>query len=298
MERVAADDDVRTSTQVTAAITAADIQNQGRPQVTVVNATPAGTSAGVSFAVIPSMANILSVLGSIATMTAVKFAAQQSALDNAVTNLQSYLTNQSASINNLNAQLSAANNQVASLSSQNASLNQQVQQQGTQITQLQSQIAVAGNQTASPLEIAQSLKGVVDQIQQTAANTAGMQTTLTNLNVQMKTLVNVARDSQTGEADRAAGFSRPQSAARPRIVMYRFIFRLARYRTSMPRSRAERDRQAVRRQQIHRLPRNAAHRAYRLRRWHRRLRAAALLRRNANHSTIPRGVAIGSAVVA
>jgi hypothetical protein len=203
------------STQVTAAVTAADVQTSGTATITVANTSPAGTSAGVSFSVIPSISDIVNVLNGIATMTADQFPAQQPALVNAANNLQGYLTNQGATINTLNAQLSDANSQVGSLTSQNASLNQQVQQQAAQITTLQSQVAAAQNQTASPFEIAQSLKNVVDKIQQTAASTPGMQSTLTNLNVQMKTLVNVSRDAQTGEASAQLVFPDPSALPDP-----------------------------------------------------------------------------------
>ncbi len=203
------------STQVTAAITAADIQTQGTATITVASVTPAATSAGVTFSIIPSITDILSVLDGIASMTAAQFSTQQPTLAGAESNLHSYLTNQEAAINGLNAQLSAANAQTASLTSQNASLSQQVQQQATQITQLQSQLAAASNQAASPLEIAQSLKSVVDQIQQTAASTPGMQATLTNLNVQMKTLLSVARDTPTSPAEAQLVFPDPNALPDP-----------------------------------------------------------------------------------
>ncbi len=171
------------STQLTAAIAVADVAQVGQVSVTVTNAPPGATgliSNAVIFSVISDIGDIINQLKAIPSVPAALLA-----------ELQTYVTLQQSQIDSLTGQLSDSQTQNGNLTTQVANLNQQVTQQNAQITQLQSQLAAAKTQTASPLQVAQSFKGVVDTIQQAARDAGGVQTTLTNMNVQLKTLVSV-----------------------------------------------------------------------------------------------------------
>ncbi len=203
------------ATQLTAAILASDIAAVGQPAVTVVNPAPGGTSNAVAFSIISDVTEVLNTLnGATQNFTTLQqFQALQPGLITALSELKTYLNNEDTTISNLQSQLTGAQTQMANLTSQNSNLNAQVAQQQTTITQLQAQVAAAKNQTASPVDIAKSFKGVVDQIQQAALNAGGVQTTLTNMNVQLKALVSVQQPAAAPAApgDAASGQSGPEA---------------------------------------------------------------------------------------
>ncbi|MGA8532540.1 MAG: hypothetical protein WB615_00365 [Candidatus Tumulicola sp.] len=202
------------TTQLTAAILATDIAAVGSASITVSNPSPAATSGAVPFAIIPNITDIMSALGSAAGQTP----AQAGAL----TNLRTYLTNQDATTSNLQSQLSTSQSQVGTLTSQNAALSNQIAQQNAQITKLQASLAASqpqsGAQSASPLEVAQSLKGVLDQVQNSARSNPGVQTTLTNLNVQVKALLNVQRSDPSSPAEAMLVFPDPTALPDPNTL--------------------------------------------------------------------------------
>ena len=205
-------------TQLTASIPASDVAPTAAGQlppaanVTVTNPGGAGSNA-VAFNIIPDISAILGVLNTIQTMTADQFPARQPVLAQAVSNLNTWATIEQTTVNNLNGQVSDLQNKNANLTSQNGNLNAQVTQQQATITQLQSQLAAAKHQTASPLDVAQSFKGVVDQIQQAARQAGGTQTTLTNMNIQLKSLVNVQPGAAPNTTEAVLVF--PDPAALP-----------------------------------------------------------------------------------
>lgn len=104
--------------------------------------------------------------------------------------LKTYLTRQDAQISDLTNQVSALSTQITTLQGQNTDLNNQVTALKAQVAQLQAQLASAPK-TASPLHVAQSFKNVVDQIQADARNNPGVQTTISNMQIAVKALVNV-----------------------------------------------------------------------------------------------------------
>ncbi|HEV2494496.1 MAG TPA: hypothetical protein VG204_15645 [Terriglobia bacterium] len=205
---------------LTASIAAADIAATAAGQlppaanVTVTNPGGAGSNA-VPFSIIPDITGIEAVLNTIQTMTAAQFPAQQPGLVQAVNNLSSWANIQITTINNLKSQVNNLNAQNANLTSQVANLNAQVTQLNATVAQLQSQLAAAKHQTASPLDVAQSFKGVVDQIQQAARQAGGTQTTLTNMNIQLKSLVNVQPGAQPNTTEAVLVFPDPTALPDP-----------------------------------------------------------------------------------
>ncbi len=188
------------TTQVTAAILATDIAAVGSASIAVSNPSPAVASKTVSFTIIPNITDIMNTLSTVAGAAP--------AISGTVANLRTFITNQDAANSTLQSQLSDTQSQVGTLNTQNAALSNTIADQNAQITRLQASLSAAqaqagtpsGPQTASPLEVAQSLKGVLDQVQTAALGSPGVQTTLTNLNVQVKALLSVDRSSGTAEA--------------------------------------------------------------------------------------------------
>ncbi len=195
------------STQLTAQITAADISVIAAATVTVstpstVPTAPPLVSNGVGFAIIPDITTITTQLQNIA--------------DNppqTLSDLNTWVTLESAQVDALAGQVSTDNTNIATLQAQVSTLQNTNAQQATTITQLQSQIAAGQGTTASPMDVAQSFKTVVDQIQQQARGAGGFQTTLTNMNIQLKTLVSVQPASGTTPAQAFLGF--PSATAPP-----------------------------------------------------------------------------------
>ncbi|HKS96477.1 MAG TPA: hypothetical protein VJV74_10140, partial [Terriglobia bacterium] len=208
------------ATQLTASIPASDIAltaaGQLPPAANVTVTNPGGASSNaVAFNIIPDISNIIGVLNTIQSMAAAQFPAQQPVLVQAVNSLKTWVTIQQTTISNLNSKVSDLQSQNANLTSQNANLNAQVTQLNATVAQLQSQLAAAKHQTASPLDVAQSFKGVVDQIQQAARQAGGTQTTLMNMNVQLKSLVNVQPGAAPNTTEAVLVFPDPTALPDP-----------------------------------------------------------------------------------
>jgi outer membrane murein-binding lipoprotein Lpp len=181
------------ATQLSAAIPATDLAKTGAVTITVANPAPGGTSAAVTFTVTPNIAAALATLGGVSqTFTTVKQITDiQPGLVQALSDTKTYLSFQDAAISDLHSQLSAEQTRNSTLAGQNADLNSQVATLQATVAQLQARVDAAKIQTASPLEVAQSFKGVLDTIQQAALNGGGVQTTLTSMNVQLKAVVSM-----------------------------------------------------------------------------------------------------------
>jgi len=191
---------VISSTQLTAVVPPANIAVIGGVSVTVTRDTL--TSNAATFNVIPNITQIVNTLNQVTQnfTTLQQFQAIQPGMIQALANLQTFVNIETSTINDQQSQLTDAQNQISSLTTQNAALNTQVTQQNATIAQLQSQLAATKTQTARPVDVAQSFKGVLDQIQQTARDAGGVQTTLTNMNIQLKALVNVQATSAPHDA--------------------------------------------------------------------------------------------------
>ena len=180
-------------TQITAAISTADIASVSSATIGVNNGQGGPASNQVTFGIIPDINTIQAVLNQIAQTFATidQFTAIQPGLVQALNELNTFLNNNTVQSSNLQSQLSDSQTQNGNLSTQNSSLTAQVTQQQATITGLQSRLAAPQTQTAAPVDVARSFKNVLDQIQQQAFAAGGMQTTLTNMQVQLKTLVSV-----------------------------------------------------------------------------------------------------------
>jgi hypothetical protein len=144
--------------------------------------------------ILPQSINISQVLQVIDAATNLatidQYNQQKPALQKADADLKTYLTRQDSQISSLTNQLTSAQTQIQTLTNANNDLNNQVAALNAQIAQLKAQVASAPK-TALPLHVAQSFKNVVDQIQSDARNTPGVQTTITNMQIAVKALVNV-----------------------------------------------------------------------------------------------------------
>jgi hypothetical protein len=194
------------STQINVTIPAADLAAAGTPNVTVQNpAAAAGaapvTSNAVQFTIIPSWQQIQTQLSSVAAPlpayvnTYVQILTMQN--NTQAAQIQTDATN----YNNLNTQYQTDQTTIA--------------QQAAQITSLQSQLAAATYQTASPLDVASSFKSVVDQIQQAAQSAGGVQSTVTNMNVHVKSLLSVQGSTATAPASASLIFPSPTALPDP-----------------------------------------------------------------------------------
>lgn len=195
------------STQLNVQITAADITSIISVTITVSNPAIIPTvgpaiSNGVAFSIIPDIGSIVSQLQNIS--------ANPPAL---LAQLNTWVTLESAQVDTLSTQVSTGNSSIATLQAQIATLQNTNAQQATTISQLQSQIAAGQGTAASPLDVAQSFKTVVDQIQQQARTAGGVQTTLTNMNIQLKTLISVQPASGTTPPQAVLAF--PSATAPP-----------------------------------------------------------------------------------
>ena len=196
-------------TQLTAAITAADLAVVENASVQVSNpaVTPTAPllfSNSVTFAVIPDISAIISQLQAITAIPAALLA-----------ELQTYITIKQSEIDTLTTQVSTDQTTAASLNSQIANLQTQVAQQQVEINTLQQQLQASKSQTASPFDVAQSFKSVVDQIQQAAQASGGVQTTVSNMNVQLKSLVSVQAATSTAPASASLIFPDPTALPDP-----------------------------------------------------------------------------------
>jgi hypothetical protein len=199
---------VISTTQLNATITAGDIAGIETASVVVSNQDPAGTPAvlsnSVAFNVIPDIAAIIS-----------QFQAISDVPPNLLTALQTFVTLKQANIDALTTQVSTDQTTAAGLNSQIATQQSTIAQQQTEITALQAQVAATQSTTASPLDVAQSFKSVVDQIRQAAQNAGGIQTTVSNLNVQVKSLVSVQAATATTPATASLIFPNPTALPDP-----------------------------------------------------------------------------------
>ncbi len=196
-------------TQLTAAISAADLGVVQNASVQVSNPGLLATggllfSNSVTFAVIPDVSAIISQLQAITAIPAQLLA-----------ELQTYITIKQSEVDTLTAQVSTDQTTAASLNSQIANLQTQVAQQQVEINTLQQQLQASKAQSASPFDVAQSFKSVVDQIQQAAQAAGGVQTTVSNMNVQLKSLVSVQAATATAPASASLIFPDPTALPDP-----------------------------------------------------------------------------------
>ena len=194
------------STQINVTIPAADLAAAGTPNVTVQNpAAAAGaapvTSNAVQFTIIPSWQQIQTQLSSVA--------APLPAYVNTYVQILTMQNNTQA------AQIQTDATNYNSLNTQYQTDQTTIAQQAAQITSLQSQLAAATYQTASPLDVASSFKSVVDQIQQTAQSAGGVQSTVTNMNVHVKSLLSVQGSTATAPASASLIFPSPTALPDP-----------------------------------------------------------------------------------
>ena len=196
------------STQLTAAIGAADLAAVATINVTVQNQGAAGTapvtSTAVTFNIIPSWPAIQNQLSAITNFPA-----------DLLTQINTFVTLQTSQINALNTQVQTDQTTQANLQTQLNNANTTIAQQAAQITSLEGQVAAATYQTASPYDVANSFKGVVDQIQQSAQSAGGIQTTVTNMNVQLKSLVSVQTPAAGGAPMASLVFPSPTALPDP-----------------------------------------------------------------------------------
>ncbi len=199
---------VVSSTQLTADIGAADIAAIQAVTVTVQNpgqgTNPPVTSTGVTFNIIPSWPSIQNQLGALANFP-----------PTLLTQINTFVTIQSSQVNQLSAQVQTDATTQSNLQTQLNNANTTISQQQTTIAQLQTQVAAASYQVASPYDVANSFKGVVDQIQQNAQAAGGLQTTVTNMNVQLKSLVSIQIPSQGGAPTASLVFPSPTALPDP-----------------------------------------------------------------------------------
>jgi hypothetical protein len=193
------------STQINVTIPAADLAAAGTPNVTVQNPAAAGaapvTSNAVQFTIIPSWQQIQTQLSSVA--------APLPAYVNTYVQILTMQNNTQA------AQIQTDATNYNSLNTQYQTDQTTIAQQAAQITSLQSQLAGATYQTASPLDVASSFKSVVDQIQQTAQSAGGVQSTVTNMNVHVKSLLSVQGSTATAPASASLIFPSPTALPDP-----------------------------------------------------------------------------------
>ena len=199
---------VVSSTQLTAAIGAGDIAAIQAVSVAVQNPASgnnaAVTSTAVTFNIIPSWPDIQNQLGAIPNFP-----------PTLATQINTFVTIQSSQISQLNAQVQTDATNYGNLNTQYQNAQTTVSQQSAEIAQLKSQLAAATYQVASPLDVANSFKGVVDQIQQNAQAAGGLQTTVTNMNVQLKSLVSIQTPAEGGAPTASLVFPSPTALPDP-----------------------------------------------------------------------------------
>ena len=189
-------------TVLTLALTAADLAAAASVNVQVTN--PGQTASNtVVFTIVPDVGQALTTLTTaLAATDPQALAAAKPGMQAAVGEIQTWVTISQNHESDLQTQLNGAHAEQANLTSQNATLSSQVAQLSSQVTALQAQAAAGKSQSASPLEIAQSIKGMVDQIHLQAQTGLGIQSTVTSLNLELKAMVNI---------DRATPQSAPQA---------------------------------------------------------------------------------------
>lgn len=196
------------STQLNAAVSADNLATVGQASITVSNPavgrTPSVVSNAVTFSVIPDISAIISQLQANSQNSPVLLA-----------ELQSYVTVKQGQIDALTGQVSTDQSTIAGLNSQIASQQTTITQQQNQIVTLTAQLAAQQAQSATPLAVAQSFKSVVDTIQQNAQAAGGIQSTVTNMNVQIKSLVNLQTASDGSNPQATLVFPSPTALPDP-----------------------------------------------------------------------------------
>ncbi len=193
------------ATQLQAVIPAANMAAAVQATVTVSNpGTPPSVSNGVTFNVIPDITAIISQLQQVTANPAALLA-----------QLQTYITIQQQQIDSLTSQVNSDQTTISGLNSQIGNLQTTITSQQNQINTLTGEVNAAQAQSASPLDVAQSFKSVVDSIQQSAQSAGGIQTTVTNMNVQIKSLLNVQAATSTAPAKATLIFPSPTALPDP-----------------------------------------------------------------------------------
>lgn len=181
---------VISGTQLSAIVPTSDMAVAISATITVSVVVAAGeaprVSNGVPFNVIVDISAIISQLQAVSAIPA-----------GLLTELQTFVTIQQAQLDQLTAQASTDQTTAAGLNSQISGLQTSVTQQQAQIATLTAQVNAAQAQMASPLDVAQSFKGVLDTIQQNAQAAGGVQTTVSNMNIAIKSLVNIQAATTT-----------------------------------------------------------------------------------------------------
>lgn len=193
------------ATQLQALIPAANMATTAPATITVSNpGTPPSVSNGVTFNVIPDITAIISQLQQVTANPAALLA-----------QLQTYITIQQQRNDSLTSQVNSDQTIISGLNSQIANQQTEITNQQNQINTLTSEVNAAQAQSASPLDVAQSFKSVVDSIQQSVQSAGGIQTTVTNMNVQIKSLLNVQAATSSAPAKATLIFPSPTALPDP-----------------------------------------------------------------------------------
>jgi uncharacterized coiled-coil protein SlyX len=197
---------VISNTQLQAAVPAANLAATAQVSVAVANPdTPPAVSNVVTFNVIPDITAIISTLQQIPQNPALLLG-----------QLQTYITIQQQQNDSLTAQVNADQNTISGLNSQIANQQATITNLQNQVTTLTGEVQAAQAQSASPVEVAQSFKSVIDAFQASDQGTAsGIQSTVTNMNVQIKSLVNVQAATATSPAKATMIFPSPTALPDP-----------------------------------------------------------------------------------
>ena len=197
---------VVSSTQLQATIPAANLAAVAQINITVANpGTPPVVSNGVTFNVIPDITAIMSALQQIPQNPPLLLA-----------QLQTYITIQQQQVDALTSQVNTDQTTISGLNSQIANQQATITNQQNQIATLTAEVQAVQAQSASPVEVAQSFKSVIDAFQAGAqAAASGIQSTVTNMNVQIKSLVNVQAATPTSPAKATLIFPSPTALPDP-----------------------------------------------------------------------------------
>lgn len=200
---------VISNTQLQAAVPAANLAATAQVSVAVANpGTPPAVSNVVTFNVIPDITAIMSTLQQIPQNPALLLG-----------QLQTYITIQQQQNDSLTAQVNADQSTISGLNSQIANQQATITNLQNQVTTLTGEVQTGQAQSASPVDVAQSFKSVIDAFQASDQGTAsGIQTTVTNMNVQIKSLVNVQAATATSPAKATMIFPSPTALPDPNYL--------------------------------------------------------------------------------
>jgi uncharacterized phage infection (PIP) family protein YhgE len=173
---------------------------------------------GIIFPIGIDITEVLKVLDNSTNLTSIdQYKQLQPALQKAVPDLKSYLTRQDAQNSSLQNQLTNAQTQITTLQNANNDLTNQVAALNAQIAQLKAQLA-SQPQKALPLHVAQSFKDAMDKIQSDARAAAGPQTTITNMQIAVKALVSVQDGAVANTKDAVLVFPDPSTPPDPNLL--------------------------------------------------------------------------------